>query len=227
MTNQETLARPSLAGFPPQREIRSHKASPGLHLARPAPALSASSVGTIAEMVRRGPSPVFARKLDVKVGDPVPAFRLENTDGETRDSASFAGTPFVLLLARVMGPEMYCPYSAVGMVELRDETFEKFADAGVELVIVLPTTIDQAQRVVDDWQLPYALYADPACALFDAFDVGYLGPPLHAWTVVGADGRMSYVFRTIEYDMVPVPIPTIEELLDFAAGGPVPVGKAI
>jgi hypothetical protein len=38
---------------------------------------------------------------------------------------------------------------------------------------------------------------------------------------------MSYVFRTIEYDMVPVPIPTIEELRDFATGGPAPVGKAI
>jgi peroxiredoxin len=197
-------------------EVRSNALSPGLNLMSQAPMMRAGWAGNVHEMCHSGPSPVLSRGTRINVGDRAPDFALEGTAGASVSLTELAGAPVVLHLARAVRSGGACTRSLVGMDELRRGVAEKIEDAGVRLVVVTPATLDEASEMVREWQLPYPLYVDPGCELFDAFDCGYMGPPLHGWIVLDAEGIVRYVFRTQETLELPLPMPSMDELLGVA-----------
>jgi peroxiredoxin len=197
-------------------EVRSNAMSPGINLVRQGPVLSATWAGNPRELSHSGPSPVTARTFELAVGDTLPEFDLPCTDGSRASRASLAGRPTILLLARVLRPGNACSRSLVGLDDLRRTTYATCVERGIRLVVVVPTTVNEARHLVQAWALPFPLYADPECGLFDAFDCGYLGPPLHGWIVLDADTVIRYVFRTIQTLELPLPMPSISDLIATA-----------
>jgi peroxiredoxin len=102
------------------------------------------------------------------------------------------------------------------MDELRRTQYSACKERNIGLVVVVPTTLEEAQNMVDSWALPYPLYADPDCTVFEEFDCGYMGPPLHGWIVLDEDCVVRYVFRTVETLELPLPMPSMAELVERA-----------
>jgi peroxiredoxin len=168
-------------------------------------------------LVNSVPSPVAHRgPWNVTAGGPAPDFSLESTDGGTVRLADFAGKPTVVVLARTMRTGVICPYSTIGMAELRTMT-DEYEARGVQLAVVVPATLEIAQEMVEEWALPYPLLADPGLELFDAYELGYLaGVNMHGWAVLDAELRVQFLWRSIEHlESFRVPAPA--ELLDIAA----------
>jgi peroxiredoxin len=185
-----------------------------LSIKNQAPCMSVTAAWNLAELVHRVPSATTPRRTArVGPGDAAPDFCLESTDGSTLSLADLRGRPAVLVLARAMRTGGFCPISTGTMEELRNSC-RAYDDGGVGLVVVAATNVKEARDMVDAWALPYPLYANPDFSLFEAYDVGYLGAPLHGWIVIDADGVVRYVYRTIDHKEEPVP--TARGLLEEA-----------
>lgn len=73
-----------------------------------------------------------------------------------------------------------------------------FADAGIKLMVVVPSALPHAQDIVEVLGLPYPLYTDPDYALFTAFGTGFVcGPPMPAWVVVDGAGVVRYFWSAV------------------------------
>jgi hypothetical protein len=66
----------------------------------------------------------------------------------------------------------------------------------LELLVVISTTKEYAERVVRDFEMPYPLFCDPEFDVFDAYDLGRVGGiPMQGWVVVDGEGIVQYVWR--------------------------------
>src|SRR5262249_29202333 len=98
-------------------------------------------------LVNGVPSPILHRgPWQVTVGAPAPDFRLESTDGGVVSLDDFRGKPTVLILARAMRTGVLCPYSTIGMSDLRTMT-DEYEARGVQIAVVVPANIAMAKEM--------------------------------------------------------------------------------
>jgi peroxiredoxin len=215
MTETQSRELPTIEfDFPPEA-LASTNLTEILSIKNQAPRMSATAAWNLAELAHAVPCATTPRRAKrIGPGDPAPEFSLESTDGGTLSLDDLRGRATVLVLARAMRTGGFCPISTGTMDDLRT-THDAYREADVRLVVVAATNVDEARGMVEGWSLPYPLYANPDFSLFEAYDVGYLGPPLHGWIVIDADGIVQYVYRTIDHaDQLAVPTPL--ELLERA-----------
>ena len=215
MTDTDQQTRPARRHYPAGFDPRNLGAVLSI---KQAPQLSSTSAPNLAELTHGVPNATTPRRVvRVGVGDAAPDFTVERTEGGTVSLADLRGRTTLLVLARVMRTGTVCSIATGNLEQLR-ATYESFTDAGVDIVAVAPTNVEEARAMAEAWGLPYPLCADPDLTLFDAYDVGYLGgPPLHGWIVIDADGVVRYVRRTIDHGRIDEhTAPPAEELLAAA-----------
>jgi peroxiredoxin len=197
-------------------EVRSNALSPGLNLVAQAPILRANWAGGLHEMTHSGPNPVLSRGASIGIGDAFPDFALRTTDGRVVTRSSLLGRPTVFHLGRVVRLGNACSRSLTTMDELRHGGAAQLDERDINLLVVVPTALDEAEQLVEEWALPYPLAVDPDCVLFEALDCGYMGPPLHAWGTLDDEAAVTSIFRTQETLELPLPKPTVDQLTERA-----------
>lgn len=100
--------------------------------------------------------------------------------------------PVILAFTRIFTEKQYCPLCYPHIIEL-NESYEQFAEQGVELLTIASTDNRQSRQVVKDLGLKMPLLSNPSCDVFRSYQVGQaLGAPLPAQFVLDTAGRLRY-----------------------------------
>ena len=160
-----------------------------------APTLSARMAMPLVNMLHLGPSSVSPRPGMIEVGDRGPDFRVTALDGRHVTQADFRGKPLVLMIMRIMGEGLFCPYS-IPSAERMQVSYPDFTRRGVEVAVVLPTDLAKARSFVEAMEVTYPVYADPEWSLCGRYarTLGML--PLQASAILDASGVVRYLWRS-------------------------------
>jgi len=137
--------------------------------------------------------PIPAR-LALPIGSIPPDFALEDvTHHRTVRLANWRGKqPVVVIFTRIFAAEVYCAFCLPHIVAI-DAAYERFRNAGAEVLMVTSTNKRQSLGVVDDLGLQLPLLCDSSGTTFRAYHTGQaLGAPLPAQFVLDAQGRLRY-----------------------------------
>uniref|UniRef100_A0A832H201 Redoxin domain-containing protein n=1 Tax=Oscillatoriales cyanobacterium SpSt-402 TaxID=2282168 RepID=A0A832H201_9CYAN len=131
---------------------------------------------------------------DLSYGMVTPDFVLPNmTNGGTIQLSSYRGKqPVVLAFTRIFTEKQYCPF-CFPHIKALNESYERFRDRTIELLMITSTDERQSKIVVEDLGLKMPLLSDPSCQVFRTYRTGQaLGAPLPAQFVLDAQGRLRY-----------------------------------
>src|SRR5262245_47987971 len=145
MTDTQPRELPSIDfDFPPEA-LASTNLTEILSIKNQAPRMSATAAWNLAELAHAVPCATTPRRASrVGPGDPAPDFSLESTAGGTVSLGDLRGQPTVLVLARAMRTGGFCPISTGTMDDLRT-SHDAYREAGVHLVVVAATNVDEAR----------------------------------------------------------------------------------
>jgi peroxiredoxin len=108
----------------------------------------------------------------LKSGAKAPAFTLKNQNGEDVSSADLLSRgPLVVSFTR----GGWCPFCAAEVRALND-LYDQFQQAGIELVVVSPQSVDRAAKQAADDKVKFNLLADANNEVGKAFGVVYTFP---------------------------------------------------
>lgn len=100
--------------------------------------------------------------------------------------------PVVLAFTRIFTEKQYCPLCFPHLKAL-NENYDRFIEAGAEVLTIASTDPRQSQIVVRDLGLKLPLLTDSSCRVFKSYQVGQaLGAPLPAQFVVDRSGKLVY-----------------------------------
>jgi peroxiredoxin len=128
------------------------------------------------------------------LGHLTPTFDLPDiTHGARVKLSDYRGKqPVILDFTRIFTEKQYCPLCFPHIVAL-NEQYDRFKQAGIEVLMIASTDERQSQVVVRDLGLKLPLLSDPSCRVFRQYDVGQaLGAPLPAQFVLDTDGRLRF-----------------------------------
>jgi peroxiredoxin len=98
----------------------------------------------------------------------------------------------VLAFTRIFAEGVYCPFCYPHIMAM-NEAYDRFRQAGVEVLLIASTHRRQSQAVVEDLQLNMPLLSDENGRSFRAYYTGQaLGAPLPAQFVLDVQGRLRY-----------------------------------
>jgi len=120
-------------------------------------------------------------KKSLQIGDPVPAFTLQSSKGETVTREDLLGKGPVVIYFYPRDETAGCTAQACSF---RD-SYEVFTDAGAEVVGVSSDSVDSHLAFAEHHRLPFVLLADPDQTLRRAFGVPK--------TLGLIQGRVTYV----------------------------------
>jgi peroxiredoxin Q/BCP len=147
----------------------------------------------------------FTMPVQLKVGDPAPAFRAQAIggkyeEGKTVSLADFRGSPVVLYFY----PKDDTPGCTVQACGLRDAWGELSAHAHIFGVSVDSST--SHEKFIKKYQLPFPLLSDAGKEIVDSYGVWveksmygkkYMGAERSTFVIDGA-GRISAIFRKVK-----------------------------
>ena len=110
--------------------------------------------------------------------------------------------PIVVAFTRIFTEKHYCPLCKPYIKAIK-ENYQQFTSRGAELLMIVSTTAQQSQVVVNDLGLTLPLLSDPDCKAFRAYEVGQaLGAPLPAQFVLDKDGvvRYQHLFSFLDHN---------------------------
>lgn len=116
----------------------------------------------------------------------------------------------VLAFTRIFTEKQYCPL-CFPHIKALNENYERFVEAGAEVLMIASTDPQQSQIVVRDLGLKIPLLTDASCGVFKTYQVGQaLGAPLPAQFVLDRSGKLVYkhLFSFLE------PNASVETLLE-------------
>jgi len=158
-----------------------------------APAMSSAMVLPLQHMLHHTPSAVSPRPGMLEAGDPAPEFTILAEDGHGVSLAGFRGRPLLVMFMRVLRSELFCPYSIPAIVRMED-TYQEFQRRGVQVALVLPTSLEHAVSFKRALGLSYPIYADPEWSAHDRY-ARFLGIlPLQASAIIDANGVVRYIW---------------------------------
>jgi thioredoxin-dependent peroxiredoxin len=137
----------------------------------------------------------------VEEGKPAPDFELLSDSGETVTLSSFRGKPVVLYFYPKDNTSG-CTTQACG---IRD-AWSEFEAAGAVVLGVSPDGVASHQKFKGDFDLPFALLADPEHAVAETYGVWqeksrdgrtYMGI-VRSTFVIGADGNVVKIMHNVE-----------------------------
>ncbi len=123
-----------------------------------------------------------------------PDFELPNITGGNRIKlSSYRGKmPVILAFTRIFTEKQYCPF-CYPHIKAMNENYEKFVEAGAEVLMITSTDERQSKIVVQDLGLKMPLLSDPKCFVFRKYATGQaLGAPLPAQFVLDIQGKLRY-----------------------------------
>lgn len=94
----------------------------------------------------------------LRVGSPLPEFRLESLDGHVVSSESFKAKPHLLLFYR----GNWCPFCTAQVEELA-EGYKKLEKAGFNVILISPQSIKKNQALASRFDLPMVFLRDRNC----------------------------------------------------------------
>jgi thioredoxin-dependent peroxiredoxin len=137
----------------------------------------------------------------VEEGKPAPDFELPSDSGETVTLSSFRGKPVVLYFYPKDNTSG-CTTQACG---IRD-AWSEFEAAGAVVLGVSPDGVASHQKFKGDFDLPFALLADPEHSVAETYGVWqeksrdgrtYMGI-VRSTFVIGADGNVVKIMHNVE-----------------------------
>ncbi|MDY6937566.1 MAG: redoxin domain-containing protein [Cyanobacteriota bacterium] len=123
-----------------------------------------------------------------------PNFQLPDiTNNRTVKLSDYRGKqPVVIALTRIFTEHQYCPF-CFPHIKALNENYERFLEAGAEVLMVTSTDERQSKIVVRDLGLKMPLLSNPECEVFRSYQVGKaLGAPLPGQFVVDTQGKLRY-----------------------------------
>lgn len=134
-------------------------------------------------------------------GDKAPAFKLQQTDGDTVDSSSFAGKKAVLYFY----PKDNTPGCTKEACSIRDG-YDDLSKTGVAIYGISPDDVDSHRKFTEKFGLPFPLLADPGHKVAEKFGVwveknmyGKKSMGIKRTTfVIDEDGRISAVIKKVD-----------------------------
>jgi peroxiredoxin Q/BCP len=107
-----------------------------------------------------------ARRMQMKIGDLVEDFTLQNQDGVSVSLHDFAASPVVLFFY----PRADTPGCTLESCGFRD-IFAKFKKAGIVVLGISRDTVAKQKKFQQKYDLPYDLLADPEMQLIKRYDL--------------------------------------------------------
>lgn len=135
---------------------------------------------------------VLARRL--MVGDVVPPFSLENQDGQTVDIEQLIGTKNLVIFFYPRDNTYGC---TIETCSFRDD-YQKFVDAGAEVIGISSDTVDSHHKFATENNLPYTLLSDVGGKIRGLFGVpnafGFI--PGRVTYVIDKDGIIRNIINS-------------------------------
>lgn len=134
-------------------------------------------------------------KEALRIGDPVPNFRLKDENGTEVDVADYIGKgPMVIYFY----PKDDTPGCTVEACSFRDQ-FHEFTDLGVTVFGISADSPESHLKFKKKYRLPYTLLSDTGKKVQRLFKVkkNFLGLVDGRTTyVIDADGKVAYIFES-------------------------------
>jgi thioredoxin-dependent peroxiredoxin len=139
----------------------------------------------------------------LNVGDPVPDFALQDTNGNAVSPASLAGKPFVLFFY----PRDNTPGCTTEACSFRDD-YSRFVEAGIAVLGASTDNIRSHQKFTEKFSLPFPLLADVEGTLAKAFGIWgekkFMGRTSmgvkRSTFVIDGEAKISHVFTKVKPD---------------------------
>lgn len=92
---------------------------------------------------------------ELQIGNPLPAFELEDEQGNTVNSSQFLGRPALLLFYR----GNWCPLCMAQIKEIAGQ-YRQLADKGVQIVLISPQPQKHTQKLAQQFDVPFTYLVD-------------------------------------------------------------------
>lgn len=130
----------------------------------------------------------------LELGQTTPDFELPDTTNKHQVKLSdYRGVqPVLLAFTRIFTEKQYCPL-CFPHIKALNESYERFTEKGVEVLMITSTDTPASQHVVKDLGLKLPLLSNPGCDVFQAYNVGQaLGAPLPAQFLLDRSGKLRF-----------------------------------
>jgi peroxiredoxin Q/BCP len=154
--------------------------------------LSAATVGA-PSAAASAVAPPSAAAGDPLVGQPAPDFTATAQNGTVVHLSALKGKPVVLYFY----PKDETPGCTKEACSFRD-AWHPLANTGAVLVGISADSLDSHRAFADHWKLPFLLVSDPDGAIGHTYGVPFHGFHQRQTIVVGADGTVRKVFRSVD-----------------------------
>ncbi len=135
------------------------------------------------------PVPAYCR---FRLGQTLPNFRLQATDGTTHTLADYQGKAVVLAFTRIFTAKQYCPICYPHILAIA-AAHQQFVGLGATLLLIASTDATQSQIIQRDLALEMPLLSDPSCQSFELYGTGQaLGAPLPGQFVIDVQGKLRF-----------------------------------
>jgi peroxiredoxin Q/BCP len=134
-----------------------------------------------------------AAAVDPLIGKPAPDFTAAAQDGTSVHLAALKGKPVVVYFY----PKDETPGCTKEACSFRD-SWEALSKTGAVLVGVSADTLESHKQFALHWKLPFLLATDPDGAIGKLFGVPFEGHHKRQTIVIGADGNVRKVYRTVD-----------------------------
>ena len=122
----------------------------------------------------------------LKVGSPLPEFKLESLEGHTVSSESFKAKPHLLLFYR----GNWCPFCTAQISELA-ASYKRLEELGLSVVLVSPQSISKSQTLARQIDAPMVFLRDRDNVAAKQLDI------LHQWGTPMGIQAMGYDSDTV------------------------------
>ncbi|MGB0956315.1 MAG: peroxiredoxin-like family protein [Panacagrimonas sp.] len=102
------------------------------------------------------------------IDDVAPEFNLQDADGHSFSLSDLVGKPVALLFMRYVG----CPVCQMDTIEYKQQ-YQALKDAGLEVVMVFQSSLDNLQRYSVKEVLPFTTLSDPKGEVYKAYGAGW------------------------------------------------------
>lgn len=143
----------------------------------------------------------------VTVGDPMPDFTLQSTEGETFSKSSLMGQVYVLQFTA-----SWCGVCRQEMPHLEAEVWQRFKSENFALIGVdLDEPLEKVAAFADQMQITYPIAPDPEGRVFYSIAAPKSGVTRNI--VVDAEGRIAFLTRLYKREEFEEMVEVIDSLI--------------
>ncbi|MFN3231474.1 MAG: peroxiredoxin family protein [Alphaproteobacteria bacterium] len=154
-------------------------------------------------------------------GKKLPDFTLEDADGNSVRSASFTGTPWILLFYR----GNWCPLCMAQIKELAGD-YQRLSDLGARVALISPQPHGHTRKLAETFDVDFTFLVDPGNKAADQLEIAAkdgvpLGMGMQGYdadtvlptvVITDADGTIIFLDETDNYRVRPEPETFIQAL---------------